>query len=51
MGDEGLGETTLVYDGLDSTDGTIALSANMGKFLNEKTGDPITNEEIDAIII
>jgi hypothetical protein len=28
-----------VYDGLDSTDNTISLSANQGKVLNDKIGD------------
>lgn len=32
MGDE----TVVVYDGLDSNDGTAALSARQGKILNDK---------------
>lgn len=45
----GLEETTEVYDALDSYDGTIALSANMGRVLNEKIPAEATNAEIDAI--
>lgn len=45
----GLEETTEVYDALDSTDGTAALSANMGRVLNEKIPSLATNAEIDAL--
>ena len=47
----GLEETTEVYDALDSTDGTIALSANMGRVLNEKITNTATDSEIDALFL
>lgn len=40
-----------VIDDLVTDDPYAALSARQGKILNEKTGNPITNAEIDAIII
>lgn len=38
-----------VYDGLDSYSGADALSANMGRVLNEKITNIATTAEIDAI--
>ena len=40
-----------VVDDLVTDDPYAALSARQGKILNEKTGNPITNAEIDAIFI
>ena len=45
MGDE----TVVVYDGLDSNDGTAALSARQGKILNDKIENVATIAEIDNI--
>lgn len=38
-----------VIDNLESTDSTAALSANMGRELNEKITNTATDADIDAI--
>lgn len=38
-----------IYDGLDSTSTSAALSANQGRVLNEKITNVATTEDIEAI--
>ena len=50
MADHRLGGTsTEIYDGLDSTSILAALSANMGRVLNEKITNTAADADIDAI--